>query len=901
MPMLRLTEQELLAEAQQGALVLTANKRSARLLRARYDALQRRKHDVWESPQILTWSAWLNSLWHEYVQRASVAAVVLSTTQEVALWEQIIAMRQERGAALQLRATAHMASAAWKLVKQYKLPLEKRLYAGKIDTQAFFNWAVAYERRTHEHGWTDEARLPDLLGGHLGELPLPKRILLHGFDRITPQQQSFLSSLANAGAFSEVVELATLNESVVRTVLNDSTAEITAAANWARHHLDNAPQEAIGIIVPAMEDHSSFLERALLDALHPDALSINGADTRRAFELSLGRPLADAPMIGAALRILRFAFEPLPVEEIGRLLRSPFLNGSSTEAAPRALLDAELRRLGQRDYTVSALSETASVFRDKAADCPILRAQLGRFERAVRPIPERLLAGEWSERIPKLLAAFSWPGERTPNSAEHQAVDAWVELLGDFAHLDAIEPWIARNEVASRLALLATEKTFQPENVGVPVQVLGLLEAAGSSFDHLWVMGLHEGAWPPDSNPNPLLPLALQRKAGVPAASSESQFEYAQRTTSRILRSARHVLFSYPKTDGESELRSSSLLTEIPERVASELLPNHSEAWVHAIFASAQSPDALEQRDDFNGPALNGAAHGGTSVFKLQAACPFLAFAELRLGAKELESPQPGIDARERGGVLHKALEFIWQKLRSQAELKKMQGEPRRELVRECVLRALADKEMGNGSAWEREIAAVERDRLIGLLLAFLDVEERRPREFTVVETEAKKAVTIGGLSISVKVDRIDEIPGIGHVVLDYKATAPGTSAWQDERPDEPQLPIYATKADHQIAGVAFAQVRGGDIRFRGITAEDGVLPNVKSTIGTKDNKATLSDLIANWTVALEKLAEEHRAGLATVTPKSETNCRDCHIKPICRIAEHAPGIGEEEEDRSGD
>lgn len=895
--MASMTELDLLARAENGAVVLTANKRSARLLRVRYDARQRlAAKKVWDSPQILTWSAWLRSLWSEYVLRAPSAPVVLNSTQQLAIWEQIIRARQTR--AMQTRATAQMAANAWSRLHEYKLPLEEHLYKAKLDTAVFYDWAMEFKRRTKANNWLDEARMPEYLASNFAMpgLPLPKEILLHGFDRFTPQQHSVLSALSNAGVKHEVAELVTSNESACVTAMPDASAEISAAANWSRSMLDANPLATIGIIVPDIEAHRGTLERALLEALHPQALSISRTDTRRAFELSLGRPLADTPVIGAALRLLRFAFAPISVEELGRLLRSPFLSGAVAESAHRALLDAALRALGQRDCTAASLFEAERNVKQHAR-CPQLSGLLRAFQQATRNLPERLKASEWSARIPDILKAISWPGDRVPNSAEHQAIDAWVDLLGDFAHLDVVEPWIARAEVSARLSLLAGETTFHPENTGAPVQVLGILEAAGSTFDHVWVMGLDESAWPPGSRPNPFLPLVSQRKALVPGASADIQYAYAERTTERLRCSGGTVVFSHGLSNGDSELRASSLLRNYEQKPA-----DISTASYIAEMAASTEADIASVPDN-NGPALIGTASGGTSVFKLQAACPFRAFAEIRLGAKKIDTPEPGLNAMVKGSVLHSALALIWDELKTQAELKKRSAEDLAQLVKRSVETALAKEHVSEATAWDREVAALERERLASLIQIFLKAEADRLRPFEVVHTEAgerreePQTVTIGSVEIRIKADRIDHVPGVGYVVLDYKTSAPSTNSWLEDRPDEPQLPIYATRSGKKFDGVVFAQIRPGDMKYKGITSEDNVFPGVKTFLGSKAEAKSLETLLTDWNSALEDLAAEYQMGVAAVSPKKRnTTCRNCDLSPLCRIGEHKPD-GDESDD----
>ena len=51
--------------------------------------------------------------------------------------------------------------------------------------------------------------------------------------------------------------------------------------------------------------------------------------------------------------------------------------------------------------------------------------------------------------------------------------------------------------------------------------MLGRAESAGLRFDHLWLAGLAQASWPPVPEPNPLLPLAVQRR-GVSALALEA-------------------------------------------------------------------------------------------------------------------------------------------------------------------------------------------------------------------------------------------------------------------------------------------------------------------------------------------------------------------------------------------
>jgi len=119
-------------------------------------------------------------------------------------------------------------------------------------------------------------------------------------------------------------------------------------------------------------------------------------------------------------------------------------------------------------------------------------------------------------RLPK--SSSGWPGDRALSSIEWQARELWDELLTQFAGFAWIVPRIAAAEAVASLNALARDHIFQPQSAAVPIQILGVLEAAGLPFDALWIAGLASDVWPAAPRPNPLLPLAWQRERNAPRA-----------------------------------------------------------------------------------------------------------------------------------------------------------------------------------------------------------------------------------------------------------------------------------------------------------------------------------------------------------------------------------------------
>jgi ATP-dependent helicase/nuclease subunit B len=220
-------------------------------------------------------------------------------------------------------------------------------------------------------------------------------------------------------------------------------------------------------------------------------------------------------------------------------------------------------------------------------------------------------------------------------------------------------------DTLSWLARALSDTPFQAESLHEPVQVLGVLESAGIAFDHLFVVGLHDEAWPFAPQPNPLLPVSVQRARDMPRASASWEAGFAQRMMSLWRNTAKNLTYSCALQDGDLLRRPSRLLSGVDE--AQDDSPP---AWL----SYARSMHAGAQLETFGGepaPSLAPvyAAVGGAAVLDNQSACPFRAFAIHRLGAHPLEEGRIGLDARERGALLHKVLALFYNEVRSQGAL----------------------------------------------------------------------------------------------------------------------------------------------------------------------------------------------------------------------------------------
>lgn len=877
--------QAVIAALKAGATLVTANQRLARHLAMDYGAVQQAQGArVWEAPDILPWPQWLERFWHESfgLLDRDKPQLLLNDFQELTLWEEAIAAQEEEPL-LQVPAAARGAREAWRLLHAWRLAITREQENASEDVHAFARWTKTYLQRCTTSDWLDSARLPDAVRRAFAakRITPPSTLILAGFDELTPQQEEYLGQLRASG--TEIITLtpASKPKEVVRIGVDDRDAEIRAAAAWTRAALESG-QTRIGVVVPDLAVQRAKLVRQFDEALLPAAL-YPGTEPVRPYNVSLGEPLASQPVIHVALLILEFGTGTLPIARLGTLLRSPFLIGATHEAGARAQLDALLRQAGEETVSITTLLRRAPSLS--------LHAQLRAWRDAIPARSQQLSPSAWSEQFANLLKLAGWPGDAPLDSSNHQAVVAWRELLARLAAQDLVSTRLNYAEALATLRRMASERVFQPQTPAAPVQVLGLLEASGLDFDSLWVMGLDDESWPPSPRPNPFLPLDLQRARGIPHASAERELEFARRLTERFAASAGNVVFSYPLNAGDEKRRASPLLQAYAAATPNDLPPLQENLASH-IFAARR----LETLEDDQAPALplGSVVKGGTRLFQYQAACPFRAFATLRLDARTPEEPQPGLDAKARGMLLHWALEALWKTLNSHAALCAMSEDSLLAAIRNAVNNAMEILARDRSQTLSGRFREIESLRLVRLLRAWSEQEKARA-PFQVVAAEQKKTIELGGIVIEGRIDRVDQLDDGARVVIDYKTGQTSIKSWEGERPDEPQLPLYAVhlQRDQPVAGALFAQLRAGALGFNGLAQRAGIAPKVKPA---GENDAAWHTQLSSWQATLTNLAEAFRAGDARVDPKEYPHtCQYCGLQALCRVHERHPEVVEDD------
>ncbi len=762
---------------------------------------------------------------------------------------------------LRISATAKSCLQAWKFLRQWQVANTKLFaYADHlIDTRAFSIWLQTYLDWLAQHNYIDfDLMVDQLIENHKSFVGvLPTKICLLGVDDLSPQYATLVQLLAENGVEFVVGSMTTTDAILDQQSFMGEEAEFTAAALWAQQQITLHPDRVVAVVVPELERKRQTVQRVFSKQLTDDVMNI-----------SAPLALADYPPIAAALLILQLVRNIIEYSDFSVLIRSPFINGAEAEANVRSLIDRALRD------KVEAKIAWARLLKDNLLSGTTLVALIDKFVANLPTANIQQEAEVWVQHIQKLLACWGWPGERSLTIQEVHLQTCWLDILHEYCQLSVIYGAHTFYQTLQIIQRLANDTPFLPAETGqTKVHVLGVLEAAGILFDSLWVTGMDRESWPPDAAPNPFIPAELQRELDMPRSSPQRELNVARRLTATLKQGAKNsVTFSYPLSRDDLITSASNLIVDIPMLEYAR----------HPAPVKQISPAALERIVDNQAPnyALTQIA-GGSQLFKLQAQCPFKAYAEMRLRAKPLNVPQLILTAAQRGQIVHKVLEEFWLACKSHTQLCEWLPVTINSILQDIITKVLNAQQRMLPYTLTSNYLMLEQNRLQQLIARWLKYEVQR-QPFTVRQLEQKISISFGPLTVSIKIDRVDDLANGQLVVIDYKTGSNQISDWFTQPIQEPQLPMYALSMPSGIVGVVVAnlQPQFDKMQFMGIVAEDSILPDAR----------LISDFelqLADWRTSLTQIAIDFTAGTAVVQPYSKTVCQRCQLQALCRLYDY--------------
>jgi ATP-dependent helicase/nuclease subunit B len=878
---------KILAHLHQGGTLIVPTRARRRAVQLAYAQTQLREaRAVWPSPQVLTVRAWVRQ---ECERRAAADPQewprALSASEEWLLWRQAATAAAGGTVFFDEGLLAHALRQAAALAADYGVPLA-RAAAGSEAGLLYEAQRLLSGRCAELNAADHPALLARLARAPRGATPPPR---LAGFPSIPPRL------IAVTGAeCSPAAPAADRAAHLLRP--NDPAAELEAIAAWCRARLEAAADARLLVLLPGPAGRRVRLATLIRGALRPaDLLAPVSAPAACVIEEG-AEALATQPLIAQALRSLALlGGATLEVDALREWLLAPYwARPADSERAALALHLSEvavsalnLRELqGLLQLAPAPLAGAA-----RALDAQ-LRAAAMRFG-----VQQRLTPRRWCERFARALAALGWPG-LPESSATAAALLTWQELLESYAELETVSGARPAAEALALLRELAQQTSASTLSTDAPVTVSGALVDPLVHYDGIWVGSLSADVLPQPVMPDPFLPLSAQLAAGIPQASEAARTREAATLLAALHAATPDLHLSVPAREGDLALLPSPLVSGWPAAQQAT-----GTLWLPARLARAGLTETIE---DARGPTWNPLQPlpGGTRALTLQSACAFRAYAELRLGALELPLAAPGVAMDQRGLLLHAALQVLWERLRDQRQLLRLDPSALEALIRECVAQAaqallLAPRGRRRRRGRTRSDPAqldflaslpapLEREcRRAVRLIAELCALERTRADFTVLATEAPRELSLAGGRLRMRLDRIDQTEA-GQVILDYKSGRAGSPDWYGEHPTHPQLLAYLAALGDEVVALATVNVTAREVRYSGVAGAPQVLPRLE-VLGAPagDARPSWGEQRRAWRALIERLIGAFLAGEAAVAPAPGA-CDYCHLGALCRIGAHA-------------
>lgn len=835
-----------------------------------FDCAERARRDagfeVWPTPRIRDFSTWLRERHLRRQSTSGSALRVLNDVEERELWRSIVQGSKLGEDFLEPAGASAAARRARRMMIDYGIPLEALATHASEESQALLEWIRAFDARCRALGCI---RADDLLEGDPAS---PEPISWIESPAWRPVARRWLERNAAACLLPEAERAST--GALFEAASPD--AELAAIADWARSGLQASPGFRAWICVPDLAARRSELQDAFDAALATQRFALSGTAGAAAYALAGGAALGDFASVRIALETLNLAHGAVPFERFSALLRAPEYQAAAADASRAARLDVGLRSRAPSEQPLTAWLTLAERVARELLLPPI--DALGRLRAAAEALDRSRGTQPLSRWVPLWVAAFEsgpWAERHRWSSGEFQSAERLRELLATLASADRLFGDLSRQAAERLLATAVRDTPFQPQTGIPPIWISGEYADPWLRYDALWIAGLSEDRWPAHAEPNPMLPIALQRDYGVAGATAQSQLQIARDLQHRWRARAARIVFSCAKSDASGAAKLSPLLPAglPPLSAAAEPQPH----WLRGL----RSAPPLESILDETAPPFTEVERTrGVGSLQAQSRCAFRGFAHTRLGSDELAAPLPGFSQRERGLLVHHALEGIWSTLRDSAALEALEARARAQLLDARIAAAIGaiSALRDPGERWR----ARERRRMHELLDRWLDVERRR-EPFSVERLEqGRKIARHAGVEFECRVDRVDLLPDGARVLIDYK-TGTGNVDWRGERPDNPQLPIYAQLYAQRLVAVAYGRVNAADMGFAAEAERPGVFgPQQRRT--KLEGLASFGDLLALWSARIDRLASEFAAGRAEVAPTPQA-CSSCHLQGLCRIS----------------
>lgn len=878
------TTQELQAKiiekADEETLILTPGRRLARRLRHAFRIAQiERGGRAWLPPKIATLNSWLNETWLESWPEECIVSDIAC----LCLWKEAV---EETALPEGLESDIglyRLLDETYSAIIRHKIPPLPRDYLSPL-----IEWRQKVMKifggRLRTKGCVHPAFLPALIKDKLkgGIYAPPKRILCVGFESPAPVENDLLTGLTeDYGAVICSTESPVCRANgtgrneppyIKAVSLPDVEQEVMWLAQDVLEKAQDTPLHRIGVVVPNMSAYAPLVSRVFQELVGSPTVEEGGN-----YNISLGKSLFSQPLIQAALLPLRLMLEGEGRGLFLALLLSPYYG---LWGRHRNIL-AQADRVW-REYSIDqGLSDLLYILQKKKPEILSFIHPPGHdLAGLLRGIPGKRTGAGWIEALYRLWDIMQFPAI---NNEDEERVSKRLQ-----ENLAALACDLGEEKIDAYAFYAWLKYALEETKVNVPgyeeagIQVIGLIESRGLSFDHLYVVGLSAGSLPQPVRHFPLL--TREEKSLVQGATIESQYLFAEQAFAHLMTAAPAITLTRPLEEKSDPLPASSFWPEGEENTAVNYWLEPGQAslragWLrqaHEGWRDHPIPYSAEDTPFVPAPLPD---EPSVTAIEKAISCPFKFFADTILRLSELPEPTIGISSQEKGNRLHRLFALFTSRMRKQGVFLTDAGQSE-SILKECIAEALAD--VTDNPYWQ-----IERERWSGLLATWLCLERKRGEEGWRWLLEEANFSSLQNASwpftVHGRIDRIDINDGERKICCwDYKTGSAPPPVDIHTHFLAPQLPLYllALRGGKTSLPVLFQSLTAGYISLKS-EGEVQFSEPVKEEAGWET-------CLSAWEKEITSLGQRLSAGNFPADPKPIPKgnrngaCQHCPYLTLC-------------------
>jgi ATP-dependent helicase/nuclease subunit B len=584
-----------------------------------------------------------------------------------------------------------------------------------------------------------------------------------------------------------------------------------------------------------------------------------------------GQPLQQVPQIGLIVNLLRLTVEDFPRRQFLDVLRSPYLNLAEFGFMPSDAVRLErvsrfgpviagfenwvkvLNRLADQvveaDRQFESEEEDDNIFAlPNAETSRRLLESIQKIAILLQPLQGQQRITAWVDWLWKLLKDTGWMSQ-----LDFSESSAWFERfsrdLREMCISDLeLGQWVLDyNQFVAELEMIFQISTYSQKLDENKIQVLRYLDARGSRFEHVAILGLAEGVFPKPQREDPFLPETFRRAAGLESSLEQDQigvfYQGITRANTTLMVTRPYMsdkgealepspywnalIASVEKDDIETvrstmrrDLRDAASIEELlfwsklfnqPVQFDEEKLIetvntiNHQE---QVLFARHRKLPEGEYEGKFDGLPLvlekynQKKTNWSASRLETYKSCPMRFWTQYALVVDEQRIPEVGLQSFQIGSILHQILEEVYKVAENPADVN-------------CVLEKLpvVAKRIFDAApeVYQFEPTAYwQTQQQEWLLILELTITGLASDEWVPIAFEQKFGlVSKPSLDISLEdgrvvrlhgvIDRVDRDPQGNIRVIDYKTGVSHLDKKDLIQGTRLQLPLYALAATQAL------------------------------------------------------------------------------------------------------